>query len=173
VTTIHRLAPDEIEANMPALSALLEDVVGGGASIGFLWPMSPGEADAYWNSVVAPVTDGSRVLFVTRDDVGVISGTGQLELAQRANGRNRAEIVKLMVHPSARRHGAGRALMQALEAEARRLGRTTLHLDTVAGAPAEDLYRGLGWTLVGGIPNYAADPDGVLEENAIYYKLLK
>ena len=178
MTTIHRLAPDEIAASLSGLSALLEDVVGGGASIGFLWPMSPGEADAYWRSCVAPVTDGTRVLLVTFDDSAHpeasrrIIGTGQLDLAQRANGRHRAEVAKLMVHPSARRHGTGRSLMLALEDEARRLGRTTLHLDTVAGAPAEHLYRGLGWTLVGGIPNYAANTDGALEENAIYYKLL-
>jgi acetyltransferase len=170
--TIHLLAPDEIAANVPALSALLEDVVGGGASIGFLWPMSPGEADAFWRSCIAPVADGSRVLFVARDDAGVIIGTGQLDLATRANGLHRAEILKLMVRPSARRLGTARALMQALEDEARRLGRTTLHLDTVAGAPAEHLYRGLGWTLVGGIPNYATDTDGTPETNAIYYKLL-
>jgi GNAT superfamily N-acetyltransferase len=166
------LTPEEIAANIPALSALLEAVVGGGASIGFLWPMSPGEADTFWRSCIAPVAEGSKVLFVARDDAGDIIGTGQLDLAQRANGRHRAEIVKVMVHPSARRHGIGRALMQALEDEARRLGCTTLHLDTVAGAPAEHLYRGLGWTLVGGIPNYATDPDGALEKNAIYYKLL-
>jgi GNAT superfamily N-acetyltransferase len=173
VTTIHRLQPDEIAANISALNSLLEDVVGGGASIGFLWPMAPGEANAFWRSCIAPLAEGTRVLFVARDDAGVIIGTGQLDLATRANGLHRAEILKLMVHPSARRHGTGRDLMRALEDEARRLGRTTLHLDTVAGAPAEHLYRGLGWTLVGGIPNYATDPDGALEKNAIYYKLLE
>jgi GNAT superfamily N-acetyltransferase len=169
---IHRLTPDEIAANIPALSALLEDVVGGGASIGFLWPMSPGEADTFWRSCVAPVADGSKVLFVARNDAGEIIGTGQLDLAQRANGRHRAEIAKLMVLPSARRGGVARALMQALEDEARRLDRTTLHLDTNADSPAELLYRALGWTLLGGIPNYAANTDGSLQKNAIYYKLL-
>jgi acetyltransferase len=171
--TIHRLAPDEIAANVPALSALLEDVVGGGASIGFLWPMSPGEADTFWRSCIAPVAEGSKVFLVARNEAGEIIGTGQLDLATRANGLHRAEIMKLMVHPSARRHGIGRALMLALEAEARRLGRTTLHLDTVSGAPAEHLYRALGWTLVGGIPNYATDTSGTPEKNAIYYKLLE
>lgn len=159
MTTIHRLTPDEIAASVPALAALLEDVVAGGASVGFLWPMSPGEADAYWRSCLAPVADGSRVLLIAREGDEII-GSGQLDLAQRANGVHRAEVMKLMVHPSARRHGTGRALMQALEDEARRLGRTTLHLDTVAGAPAEHLYRSLGWTLVGGIPNYATDTNG-------------
>ena len=40
-----RIAPldaDEIAAHRDALAALLEDCVADGASIGFLWPMSPG-----------------------------------------------------------------------------------------------------------------------------------
>ena len=172
MTTIYRLAPDEIAANLTALSALLEDVVGGGASIGFLWPMSPGEADAFWRSCIAPVADGTKVFLVARDDAGVIIGTGQLDLATRANGLHRAEVMKVMVLRAARRHGTATALMQALEDEARRLGRTTLHLDTNDASPAELLYQSLGWTLVGGIPNYAANTDGSLQRNAIYYKLL-
>jgi hypothetical protein len=44
--------------------------------------------------------------------------------------------------------GVGRALMLALEGHARRLGRTTLILDTPARATRRRrLYRGLGWTL--------------------------
>ena len=157
---------------MSALCALLEAVVSGGASIGFLWPMADGEAEAFWRSCVPPVTDGARVLLVARDDAGAIVGAGQLDLATRANGKYRAEVMKLMVHPTARRQGIGRTIMQALEAEARRLGRTTLILDTVAGNHAERLYQSLGWVFVGGIPEYATNIDGVPEKNAIYYKLI-
>jgi GNAT superfamily N-acetyltransferase len=169
---IEALTSDGLQSQIPALSALLEDVVGGGASVGFLWPMSPGEADTYWRSCIAAVADGTRVLLVARDDAGDIIGSGQLDLATRANGLHRAEVMKIMVRRSARRQGAGRAVMLALEDEARRLGRTTLHLDTVSGAPAEQLYQSLGWTLIGGIPNYATDINGAAEKNAIYYKLL-
>jgi acetyltransferase len=174
VTTIHRLTPDEIAANLSALNSLLEDVVGGGASIGFLWPMAPGEADTFWRSCVAPVAEGTRVLFVARDDAGEIIGTGQLDLAQRANGRHRAEVMKMMTHSSARRNGVGRAIMRRLEEEARALGRTTLHLDTVDGnVAAERLYQSQGWIKIGGIPAYATDINGRPEKNAIYYKLLE
>lgn len=170
---IEALTARGIFAELASLCALLEDAVEGGASIGFLWPMADDEAEAYWRSVIAPVTEGSRVLLVARDDTGAIVGSGQLDLAMKANGRHRAEVVRLVVLRSSRRQGIGLALMQALEEEARRLGRTTLHLDTNDGDPAERLYQALGWTLVGGIPEYsAAATDGVLRKNAIYYKLL-
>jgi ribosomal protein S18 acetylase RimI-like enzyme len=50
---------------------------------------------------------------------GGIVGTVQLDLAGQANGRHRAEVIKLMVLSSARRRGIGCALMEAAEAEAR------------------------------------------------------
>ncbi len=170
---IEALTAGGIFAELTALSALLRDSVEGGASIGFSWPMDEGEADAFWRSTVGSVVDGTRVLLVARDDAGTIVGTGQLDLATRANGRHRAEVMKMMVHPSVRQKGVGRAIMQRLEDEALALGRTTLILDTVDGnQAAERLYQSQGWTKIGGIPAYATSIDGVPEKNAIYYKLL-
>jgi acetyltransferase len=158
---------------LAALTELLEACVEGGASIGFLWPMDEGEAEAFWRSTVASLLDGTRVLLVARDDAGAIVGTGQLDLATRANGRHRAEVMKMMVHPSTRQKGVGRAIMQRLEEEALARGRTTLILDTVDGnQAAERLYQSQGWTKIGGIPAYAVSISGVPEKNAIYYKLL-
>lgn len=91
----------------------------------------------------------------------------------RANGSHRAELMKLMVHPAARRRGFARALMQAAAGEARRRGRSTLVLDTWRGDPAEALYQSLGWTFVGSIPRYARTAGGGLDANAIYYLLLE
>jgi GNAT superfamily N-acetyltransferase len=156
----------------PALAALLEDAVHHGASVGFLPPMRPGEAAAYWESVAAAVRAGERVLLVARAGDGRIVGTAQLDLALRPNGRHRAEVAKVMVHTTARRQGIGADLMRAAEAHARDLGRTTLFLDTRLGDPAERLYRSAGWTFAGSIPRYARSADGGLDANAFYYKLL-
>lgn len=170
---IEALTAGGIFAELTALSALLRDCVEGGASVGFLWPMAEGEAEVFWRSAVPAVTDGTRVLLVARDDAGAIVGMGQLDLATRANGRHRAEVMKMMVHPSVRQKGVGRAIMQRLEDEAFALGRTTMILDTVDGnQAAERLYQSQGWTKIGGIPAYATDIDGVPEKNAIYYKLI-
>jgi ribosomal protein S18 acetylase RimI-like enzyme len=82
----------------------------------------------------------------------------QLILATPPNQPHRAEVVKLLVHPDARRQGIARALMTAVEEIARSEGRTLLTLDTVAGSHAETLYRSLGYVVVGVIPGYARDP---------------
>jgi len=80
--------------------------------------------------------------------------------------------MKLMVYRASRQRGIGRALMLAAEAEARRLERTTLVLDTRQGDPSERLYRSLGWELGGVIPRYARSADGKLDPSAFYYRLL-
>ena len=171
--TIEASSAEAAAPDLPALSALLTDAVESGASIGFLPPLAPGEADAYWRTVVAALREDTRVLLVARDAAGAVVGSAQLELAVRPNARHRAEVAKVMVHTQARRQGIGRALLRAVEVEARRRGRTTLVLDTRRGDHAERLYAGVGWTLAGVIPKYARSANGRLDPSAFYYKLLE
>ena len=149
------------------LARLLIDVVADGASVGFLPPLTAAEAERYW----AGVMDGSTVLWVARHG-GDVVGTVQLQLCGRANGEHRAEIAKLMVHPRAQRQGIGRRLMEAAEERARKEGRSLLVLDTRAGDPSNRLYRALGYTEAGSIPQYARSADGSFDATVIYYKLL-
>jgi acetyltransferase len=81
-------------------------------------------------------------------------------------------VQKLLVHTRARRGGVGHELMRTLEARARALGRGLLYLDTEAGSGAEAFYRALGYTCIGGLPEYACSPEGEWRANAIYYKTL-
>lgn len=167
---ITRLTPSEAQASLPDLVTLLRDAVDSGASIGFLPPLAPETAVAYWQEVIEALPTG-RVLLVARDSRR-LTGTVQLDPAGRPNGLHRAEVAKLMVHTSRRRQGIGRALMEAVEDEARALGRTTLVLDTREGDPSEALYRSLGYTAAGRIPAYARSADGSLDATVFYYKLL-
>jgi acetyltransferase len=169
---IEALEAPAAPAHRPALVALLQDAVDSGASLGFVPPLDAAEAGAYWDGVIAGLAGGDRRLCVAREG-GSVVGSVQLELASRPNARHRAEVTKLMVHRIARGHGLGRALMRAVEDEARRLGRTTLFLDTRQGDPAERLYQGLGWVFAGAIPRYARSADGTLHTTAIYYRLLE
>jgi GNAT superfamily N-acetyltransferase len=150
------------------LAEILIGVVSAGASVGFLPPLSLEDAEAYWRGVIKPET----VLLVAERD-GRIIGTGQLELAMRANGRHRAEVGKVLVDPAAQGQGIGKALMLALEAEARRLGRTLLYLDTREGDLANRLYQSVGYTAAGTIPQWAIDSDGTLTGTTIYYRVLE
>ena len=169
---VERLDAAAARRERPALIALLRDSVDGGASVGFLPPLAAAEAGDYWDHVIADVAAGTRVLVAVRDQAGRLVGSAQLELAQRANARHRAEVQKVMVLTASRQRGLGRALMQALEAAAREHGRSTLVLDTREGDPSERLYRSAGWQLMGVVPRYARSATGALDGSAFYWKLL-
>ena len=168
-TGITALDAAGVRARMRELADILADCVDDGASVGFLPPLAPAEATAYWGSVADAVAGGSRIVLIAGAPA---DGTVQLDLSTRANGLHRAEVVRLLVHRRARRRGLGRALMHAIEAEARRRRRTTLVLDTRQDDPSEILYRSLGWQLAGVIPRYARSASGALDGSAFYYKLL-
>ena len=156
---ILELTVDEASKRLSGLVRLLHDCVESGASVGFLPPLQPGEAEAYWASVADCLAEGSRVLLAALDG-DLLVGCVQLDYATRPNASHRAEVMKLMVHTSARNRGIGRALMKRAAAVAARSGRTLLVLDTRSGDPSESLYTRLGYTTAGVIPRYAAAPLG-------------
>ncbi|WP_406717766.1 N-acetyltransferase family protein [Streptomyces althioticus] len=152
-----------------ALADLLLDTVDGGASVGFLAPLDHAAAVAWWTERCAAVAAGRLTVWTASEEPGRVLGTVSLALpADKANSAHRAELVKLMVHRSARGKGLGRRLLAVAEEAAAAEGITLLHLDTETGSPAEHLYRTSGWTEVGAIPDYAADPAGVLRPTTIY-----
>ncbi|MGB5051402.1 MAG: GNAT family N-acetyltransferase [Caldilineaceae bacterium] len=171
MTAITLLSHAEALAALDGLVEILVDSVNSGASVGFHRPMAVAEADAYWQDICADVGRGRVLLFAAYAD-GQLAGTAQLQPSPKPNGRNRAEVAKVLVHSAFRRRGIGRALMDALEAEARRLGRTTLVLDTRPGDAGEPLYAGCGYTRVGEIPAYVVDENGRPDATVFYYKLL-
>ena len=159
------------DAGLDELAELTLDVVAGGASVGFMHPLTRERARTFWQTVASGVASGERVLFLAEDERGV-TGTVQLVLAQMENQPHRADVSKLMVHRRARKQGIGAALMRAAEEAARALGRTVLVLDT-ASADAERLYDRLGWRRVGVVPDYALWPDGGLCDTTVYYRKLE
>lgn len=171
MTKIMLLSDSEALAALDGLVEILIDSVDNGASVGFHRPMAWEEADAYWRDVCADLGRGRVLLFAAYMDSQLV-GTAQLQPSFKPNGRNRAEVAKVLVHSAFRRRGIGGALMDALEAEARRIGRTTLVLDTRLGDAGESLYARSGWTKVGVIPAYVIDENGRPDATVFYYKLL-
>jgi GNAT superfamily N-acetyltransferase len=160
-----------LDGELDMLSDVLHQVVHDGAGVSFVVPFSMDDARQFWTDGVLPaVRAGTRKVLVARLD-GRIVGTVQLDLAVPPNQRHRAEVMKLLVHPRARRRGVARALMVALEPLAKASGRTLLTLDTWTGGHAESLYRSLGYVVVGVIPRYArGSTTPALEPTTIMYK---
>ena len=171
---IAECGPDHLSAeNLDQLAELLRAAVQDGASVSFVAPFSLEEARTWWSDSVAPaVARGARRLLVARLD-GRIAGTVQLILDTPPNQQHRAEVAKLLVHPSARRRGIARALMIEVENVARAERRTLITLDTRTGDHAEPLYLSMGYIEAGVIPGYARGPHSPeLESTTILYKHL-
>ncbi|MDN4053289.1 GNAT family N-acetyltransferase [Massilia sp. YIM B02763] len=166
--TIRTLGADEAIVRIGELARVLVDCVEDGASVSFMLPMGPDKAERFWRGVAAGVARGERTLIVAEVDER-IAGTVQLVTDLPENQPHRGEVAKLLVHPSARRLGLGRLLMQAVEEAARTQGRSVLVLDT-SNAAAERLYEGLGWQRVGSVPDFARLPDGPLCATTFFYK---
>lgn len=168
MTTV-RLDADRLLDRAEELADLLVDTVHGGASVGFLAPLDRAEAVAWWKERATGVAAGQLAVWAAHDGDRVVA-TVSLAFPDKPNSRHRAELVKLMVHRDARGEGLGRRLLGTAERAAAAAGVTLLHLDTETDSPAEHLYRAAGWTRAGTIPDYAADPHGVLRPTTLYYK---
>jgi ribosomal protein S18 acetylase RimI-like enzyme len=154
------------------LCELLQDAVHGGASVGFHAPLDSARAQAFWEGVIDALATGDRRVWVILVG-GQVAGSVQLEPGTKENGRQRGDIMKLLVHRQWRRRGFARALMEHAQNEARAMGLRTLVLDTEVGSAAEVVYQALGWQRVGEIPDYADLPDGTPVATAYYYLTLK
>lgn len=162
--------PAPTEADISDMADVLIDCTVGGASVGFMNPLSADEARAFWRDQATMLEDGGRMLFVARLGDRIV-GTAQVVPANMPNQPHRADISKMLVHRAARRQGLGGKLMTAAEDYARSIDRTVLVLDT-ASDDAERLYQRHGWTLVGVVPDFALWPDGGLTSTRFYYKRL-
>ena len=161
-----------LEADLENLAELLHAAVHAGASIGFVLPFPIDEARGFWRERVLPgALAGMRRMLVARRHDRIV-GTVQLGLDTMPNQGHRAEVMKLLVHPEARRQGIARALMTQVEGVAQSAGRTLLTLDT-SNDLAEHLYLSMGYVRAGVIPRYAlkaTSPE--LEATTIMYKEL-
>jgi GNAT superfamily N-acetyltransferase len=154
------------------LADVLVDCVEGGASVGFMLPLTRERAEAFWIDALESASRGERVVIIAEDSPsGGVIGTVQVVLTAPENQPHRGEIAKMLVHRRARRRGVAQALMRDAEDAARQAGKTLLVLDT-ASDDAERVYGRLGWQRVGVIPGYALLPHGGFVDTVVFYKEL-
>jgi ribosomal protein S18 acetylase RimI-like enzyme len=163
IRRVDRLSARELDD----LTEVLVSCVAEGASLGFHAPLAADAARAWWAGIPR---DG--VILLVAEQAGRIVGTVQLQPAESENGAHRGEVAKLLVNPAWRRQGIARALMLALEEDARAMGKTLLVLDTREGNPSNDLYRALGYREAGRIPGWARDAAGTSSATVFWYKPL-
>ncbi|MCE8000957.1 MAG: GNAT family N-acetyltransferase [Rhodobiaceae bacterium] len=155
------------------LTEILHGCVHAGASIGFVLPFSHSNAQAFWIDQVCPAIQKGETCLLLARDAGRVLGTVQLGLAMPSNQPHRADVAKMLVHPDARRRGIARALMRALEQEARARRKTLLVLDTRSGDAAAQLYASEGFRVAGEIPGYCRNPfDDRFEATTYMFKAL-
>ena len=171
MTDYATLSATQAQQLLGELTDVLQGCVADGASVGFIDAEDSEVMVRFWQQRIASITSGDSELIVARQH-GRIVATVILSRSGMPNGRHRAEISKLLVHPQARRQGIARELMQRAERRARAQGKTLLVLDTRSGDVASDLYRSLGWQVAGSIPCYAESIAGVLDATTYMYKVL-
>lgn len=100
--------------------------------------------------------------FVARLETRAV-GCGALVL-----GAGHAEIKRVFVDPSARGHGVGRAIVEAIESSARGEGVELIQLETgTSNHEALHLYRRCGYRERGPFGTYQCDPFSVFMEKDI------
>lgn len=171
MTDYTNITAAQAQQAMPQLCALLQACIADGASVGFTDPFDEETITRFWRQRIDDLAQNRCHFLVARQN-GVIIATVLLNYNAIPNGRHRAEIAKLLVHPHARRQGIARQLMQRVEQQARLAGLSLLVLDTRSGDVASKLYLSLGWQVAGAIPSYAESPAGTLDATTIMYKHL-
>jgi hypothetical protein len=144
--------------HLAPLAELLHACVHDGANVGFILPFDLDQARTFWLQKIAlGLAANTRIVLVAKLD-NQVAGTVQLNLDTPPNQPHRADVSKLLVHPSYRMLGVGRALMQEIESYGANAGRRLLTLDTATDI-AETLYISLGYERAGHIPGYAREPN--------------
>lgn len=135
---------------------ILEDLVGGGAALGWVKPPSQEEVAELLGHVIAAVQAGDaalRAAYLGRRLVGL----GYWLRYARPTHRPHADLEKIAVDAAAQGRGVGRALTAALIADARETGIEVLTLDARGdNLNALHLYRSLGFTEYGRPPDFVA-----------------
>ncbi|MEQ0580413.1 GNAT family N-acetyltransferase [Pantoea dispersa] len=168
---IDSLSATQAQPLLASLCEVLHGCVADGASVGFIDADDRAVMARFWQDKIYSLASGDNQLLVAWQ-AGEIVATVMLGFSNMPNGRHRAEISKLLVHPRARRQGIARRLMLRAEQLAQQQGKTLLVLDTRSGDVASALYLSLGWQVAGSIPYYAESTAGELDATTVMYKRL-
>lgn len=161
---------DITSAMKDSLVQLLKDAVDNNFSVGFMRDSTEADFDKFWSDEIALCESENRLFLAVSENQ--VQGCVIVTREQRANGRHRGELRKLMVHSKAQGVGIGTKLEEAATSYARQIGLTLLYLDSATNFLVNGVYEKWGWSKSGEIPQFAKNPDGELVSTWFFYKLL-
>jgi ribosomal protein S18 acetylase RimI-like enzyme len=140
-------------------------------ALGHVEPVDEAALRDEWRREVQRLDESRRTLLVAERD-GALVAMALIVRSAAANARHRAEVQRVAVAKPVRGLGIGRRLMAAVEEHAVACGLTVLWLTTHDDTDACAFYEACGYTKLGVMPDYSAQPDGTLAPGAFYYRLL-
>lgn len=141
------------------VTVLLQQAVRDGAALGWVEPPTDVEVQQLLDAVRAADSEGDAAVALELHD-GQVIGFGYWRRYSRPTHRPQADLERLVVAPSWRRHGVGRRLLRELLARADALDVETLTLDVRGdnlGAIA--LYESMGFQRYGTLADFVAFGD--------------
>jgi GNAT superfamily N-acetyltransferase len=138
-------------------------------ALGLVDPVDQAGLERAYRELVGALDESGRVVVVAESE-GAVVGMAHLAPSGAANATHRAEVQRVAVAGEARGRGVGRALMAAVEDEARTRGLTLLWLTTHDETGAARFYETIGYARLGVMPNYSRRPDGTLASGAFFYR---
>ncbi|KAL8396499.1 hypothetical protein RB594_009927 [Gaeumannomyces avenae] len=132
----------------------------------FLPPLNHEKLLAWWKERIADAAAGRvAILFLldesepgTRPKGAELVGVALLSLPASETSPFRGHVESLLVGSRYRRSGRAVQLMRGVHAEAVKRNRTLLTAEAQSGSAGEALFKKLGYTEVGRVPNYSLSP---------------
>lgn len=156
---VHRLAARaKDDALIGGIAGLVADAVGRREALGLLGPLASSDYRKWLDELLADAVHGNAGLVAAADTDGTVLGTGQWVRSPYATRRVLAEVDRVVVAPAARGRGIGRAVVEAIVADAAEQGIEVLFLEVRGnnhGGIA--LYESCGFVRTGVLPNAVAD----------------
>ncbi|KAL8382840.1 hypothetical protein RB595_006558 [Gaeumannomyces hyphopodioides] len=132
----------------------------------FLPPLNHEKLLAWWKERIADAGAGRvAILFLldesepgTRPKGSELVGVALLSLPASETSPFRAQVESLLVSARYRRSGKAMQLMRGVHAEAVKRNKTLLTAEAQSGSAGEALFKKLGYTEAGRVPNYSLSP---------------
>lgn len=149
--------PDDVKpGTVDELTKLLDELVRGGAALGWIAPPTANAVAELLQALAAGSAEGDAALALARVH-GELAGVGYWRRYERPTHRPQADIEKVAVSPAAHRRGIGRALIQALVEAASTASVEQLTADLRADNHASlALCTSLGFRQYGRLPDFVA-----------------